>query len=74
MYVVLAVFHIIPSVLLNRYASRIASLMQTQRMTDVEEALIAQKTFWRVVGIMCIAMISLYFLGIAIVAVVAAMK
>ena len=40
--------------------------MLSNRMNDLEEALGAQKSFWKFVGIMVLVMIGLYVVGIAI--------
>jgi hypothetical protein len=45
---------------LNRYASRIADLLQTRRSSDLEAALEAQKSFWRFVGILALIAIGLW--------------
>jgi hypothetical protein len=65
-YIVMAFVYIIPGILLNRYASGIANLMRSQRMSDVEHALTAQKSFWRFSGIALIVVMCLYFVFIAI--------
>jgi len=64
-YLAMAALYIIPAVLLNRYANGIASLMRSQRMSDVERALGAQRSFWKFSGIMLIIVLCLYAVGIA---------
>jgi preprotein translocase subunit Sss1 len=63
-YLALAAIYLIPALLLNRYANGIASLMRTQRMSDVEVALGAQRSFWKFTGILVIVVLCLYVLGI----------
>jgi hypothetical protein len=64
-YLAMAAIYVIPAVLLTRYANGIASLMRTQRMSDVEQALNAQKSFWKFSGIMIIVVMCAYAVGIA---------
>ena len=67
LYVALGAFYLVPGIMLHRYAGRIGRLMLSNRMNDLEEALGAQKSFWKFVGIMVLVMIGLYVVGIAIV-------
>lgn len=66
-------FYLIPSVLLNRYASRIHKLLAaTNDMASLEAAIGAQKSFWRYVGMLvligfCIGVLCLIIALIAIV-------
>jgi len=58
----------LPAVLfLNRYASRIASLVNSNSPSDLEEALAAQKSFWRYIGILTLILLCLYALIIVVV-------
>ncbi|MDP2877579.1 MAG: DUF4339 domain-containing protein [Holophaga sp.] len=53
----------LPAVLfLNRYASRIASLVNSNSPSDLEEALSAQKSFWRYIGILTLILLCIYAL------------
>lgn len=55
-----------PAVLfLSRYASRIARLAASGDPSDLEDALRAQKSFWKYVGILTLMMMILYILAIA---------
>lgn len=60
-YFAMAILYIIPGVLLSRYANGIASLMQTRRNSDLENALTAQKSFWKFAGVALIILLCLYF-------------
>ena len=54
----------LPAILsLNRYASRIAGLVASRNTADLEEALRAQNSFWRYVGILVLVMMILSALG-----------
>lgn len=54
-----------PAVLfLNRYAGRIARLAASGAPMDLEDALRAQKSFWKYVGILTLVMMILYILVI----------
>jgi hypothetical protein len=59
-YVLMSAFYFFPALYLNRYASRIGDLMRTGRMGDLEQALMAQKSFWRLVGIVMLVILCLY--------------
>lgn len=49
---------------LSRYASRIKNLLASGHPQDLEDALSAQKSFWKYLGILTIVMIFLYIIGI----------
>lgn len=56
-----------PAVLfLSRYASRIGNLAASGAPADLEEALRAQKSFWKYVGILTLVMIGFYVVVIVI--------
>lgn len=65
-YVAMGAIYLIPALFLNRYASRIADLLRTNRMGDLEQALGAQKSFWKFMGILMLIGLCLYAVGIAI--------
>lgn len=65
-YLAMGALYLAPAVFLNRYASGIQSLMQTNRMSDLERALGAQKSFWKFMGIMMIIVLAGYAVGIGI--------
>lgn len=63
-YVVLAVVYIYPGVKLWKYASSIGRLIQSGSAEDLVEALKQQKSFWKFVGILMLAMLALYIVAI----------
>jgi hypothetical protein len=65
MYIPLALLYFIPSLFLFRYASRIADLRMTPGVTQLEDALAVQKSFWKFVGIVALIVISLYLMALA---------
>ncbi len=56
--------HLPPLLLLNRYANRIGRLLRSGATLDLEEALRAQKSFWKYLGILTLVVIILYILGL----------
>jgi hypothetical protein len=66
-YLAMAALFAAPPVFLARYYSRIGYLMRLRRAVDLEQALEAQKSYWK-----CIAIMSLVFIGLYIVVVVVA--
>ncbi|BDU74324.1 DUF4339 domain-containing protein [Mesoterricola silvestris] len=62
-YLVMAAFQVPPVIFLNRYASRITDLLADGGPEALAEALRAQKSFWRYVGIMTLVVLCLYILG-----------
>lgn len=66
-YIVMAALYFFPALYLWRYGSRIGSLVARGQLEDLEGAIEAQKTFWRLSGIIVIAGIVLYFVAIAVV-------
>ena len=66
-YLFIAVlFYLIPGVYLFRYASRISDLEVSRSMPQLENALEAQKTFWKYLGIVVLVIIGLYLCAILI--------
>lgn len=61
-YLVMAGLQLPPVIFLNRYASRIGRLLQTGDPEDLVEALRAQKSFWRYVGIFTLVLLCFYAL------------
>lgn len=53
-------FYLIPGIYLLRYASRISDLEMSPRMLQLENAVEAQKTFWKYLGILALIVIALY--------------
>lgn len=64
MGVVMLAIQLPPILLLNRYASRIGNLLRTNDPQDLDEALRAQKSFWKYLGILTLVVLVLYILGI----------
>ncbi len=62
-YLVMAAFQIPPVLFLNRYASRITDLLRDGGPDALAEALRAQKSFWRYVGIMTLVVLCIYALA-----------
>ena len=73
LYVPFALLYLVPGIYLNRYASRIAQLQQFNREDMLEEALAAQKSFWKFCGIALIVIIALYIALAAVMMVIAMM-
>ncbi|MGE9269727.1 MAG: DUF5362 family protein [Verrucomicrobiales bacterium] len=65
-YAVMGLIYLFPSIKLWKYGSRIADLMRSQSVQDLEAALSEQRGFWKLVGIMMIVFIGLYVVGIII--------
>jgi hypothetical protein len=58
------VLYFLPALLLFRYASRINDLWTNRSVRALEDALEAQKSFWKFVGILMLVVIVLYLLVI----------
>ena len=69
---VVGLLYFFPALHLARYASRIGSLISSSRTEDLENALDAQKSFWRFSGILTLVVIVLYLLTILVVIIAAA--
>jgi hypothetical protein len=61
-YVIMALLYIMPGIYLGRYATHLATLQRMNRSTDLENALEAQKSLWRYVGIIVAVIVCLYAL------------
>ena len=59
-YLLIAILYVVPVVFLNRYASRIGTLLEDQTSDHLAQALEAQKSFWRYVGILALIVTILY--------------
>ncbi|MCH7226319.1 DUF5362 family protein [Haloferula sp. A504] len=59
-YLVIAGFYFFPSLKLWRYGSQIASFIGSNSVTDLESALEAQRSFWKLAGILICVGIALY--------------
>jgi len=64
-YLVMGAIYLFPAGYLNRFASRIRALDGMRRMIDLEEALDAQRAFWRFCGIIAIVVVAIYLIVIA---------
>lgn len=76
-YALLAFVYIYPALKLWKYASGIGDLLISGRMMDLESALSQQRSFWKFLGIMMIAIFVLYaviFIGLLAFGGFAAMK
>ena len=65
-YLAMGALYITPALFLNRFASGIANLLMRNRMSDLEETLSAQKSFWKFMGIMTLVVLCLYAIGIVV--------
>jgi hypothetical protein len=70
LYLVLAVVYLFPAGYLSRYASALRRLQQMRRNVDLEEAIDAQRAFWKLCGILTIIVFGLYLVGVAVAIVV----
>lgn len=64
MYLLMGLLYIPPSLYLVRYAGRIKTLLAAPSTSALEEALTAQKSFWKFVGIFMIVIMAFYLLAI----------
>ena len=62
MYLPLAAVYFFASLYLGRYASRIQEFAMTPKAELLEEALAAQRSFWRLAGMMMVVFIAAYVL------------
>lgn len=65
-YLVMAGIQLPAVIFLNRYASRIGNLLDSHAPGDLTEALVAQKSFWRYMGILMITVLCFYVLAIVV--------
>jgi len=61
-YLAIGLMYILPGTYLMRYSRRIKALLASPSTSGLEEALVAQKSFWKCVGMMFLALILLYVL------------
>ncbi len=64
LYAVLSIVYIYPALKLWKYASSIGNLLMTGSELDLIAALNHQRSFWKFVGILVLAMLVLYFVVI----------
>ena len=62
-YIGIGALMIIPPVYLTRYSSRISALTHSGRAVDLENALDAQRSYWKFIGIFAIVVIAIYVLA-----------
>ena len=67
MYLVMGILYVFPGVYLMRYASKISALTSSPSTVALEEALIAQKSFWKFVGVSVLVVIGFYILIVVVV-------
>ena len=65
-YAVLSIIYIFPGIKLWKFASAIARLMQSGRDEDLVAALNQQRSFWKFVGILMLAILAIYLIVIAV--------
>jgi hypothetical protein len=73
-YIAIAALFSLPPFFLAKYSSRIRNLMRLRRAVDLEEALEAQKSYWKCLGITTIVLVALYIVGIVVVIIVSLRK
>jgi hypothetical protein len=64
LYLLMAALHFPPVIFLHRYANRIGDLLSDNSTQSLEEALRAQKSFWKYIGIFTVVMVVIYALAI----------
>ena len=64
LYALLSLIYIYPALKLWKYATYIGALLISGSMMDLESALNQQRSFWKFLGIMVIALFALYFLAV----------
>ena len=70
-YLPFAILYIAPGIYLMRYAKHIGNLQRFGREDMLEQALEAQKSFWKFCGITLIAIIAFYFIAIVVLLLIA---
>jgi hypothetical protein len=65
-YIIFAAFYALPAWWLFRYFSAIGDAVAYQDTASVEKALLAQRSFWRGIGVMIILFLLLYFVLIGV--------
>jgi GYF domain 2 len=74
LYLIMAALHFPPVIFLHRYANRIGDLLDDPSALNLGEALRAQKSFWKYIGLFTLIMVCIYILalvGVLIAAVLA---
>ena len=73
-YPLCGLLYFIPCVFLHRYASRISDFLSSGQPGDLEDALEAQKSFWKFMGVLSLVVLCCYAVIFAIAIVVAALR
>ena len=63
-YIFFSIFYIIPFVYLFKYSSALGRFLGNKMGSELESALAYQKSFWELIGIVCIVMIIIAVVGI----------
>ena len=61
-YLSMGLLYIFPGIFLVRYSAKINALLSSPTTAALEAALVAQKSFWKFVGISVLVVLGLYFL------------
>jgi len=61
-YLIMGVLYIFPGIFLVRYANKISALLSNPTTAGLEAALMAQKSFWKFVGISVLVVVGMYLL------------
>lgn len=73
-YIPFSIIYVIPGIWMVRYSVALKNFFNYGTPENLAAALASQRTFWRGMGIMAIVCIALYFVGIAVFAVITAMS
>jgi hypothetical protein len=65
-YLPVALLYIMPAIYLGRYASRINDVLRLRRSDVLEQALEAQKSFWKFCGMVVLVMMVFYVVAIVV--------
>lgn len=63
-YVFMAAVYVLPAVFMLRFAGAIKQLTETRSMDSLDQACARSRDFWRLIGIMTLVVMGLYFVGI----------
>ena len=66
LYALISLLYVYPALKLWKYADRIAILMVSGDMLDLETALNHQRAFWKFLGITVITVFALYIVGVVV--------
>jgi hypothetical protein len=72
-YLVLAALYLLPSLFLFKYAQSIGRLLSGGGVTSLEEALAAQKSFWKLAGILAIVSVVITVVAMVVGAIIGIM-